>query len=66
MFDESFMRMWRLYLAGSVASFRTGSMQLFQVVFAGRACRRIPWTRAHLYTNERPAEQEAKWIAATS
>jgi cyclopropane-fatty-acyl-phospholipid synthase len=66
MFDEQFMRMWRLYLAGSVASFLTGSMQLFQVVFAGRACQRIPWTRAHLYTNERPAEQEAKWIAATS
>src|SRR5262249_15999229 len=34
MFDETFVRAWRLYLAGSQASFTTGSMQLFQVVFA--------------------------------
>src|SRR5262249_51036986 len=33
----SFARMWRLYLAGSTAAFRTGWLQLFQVVFAGRA-----------------------------
>ena len=34
MFDETFVRAWRLYLAGSVAAFPTGTMQLFQVVFA--------------------------------
>ena len=34
MFDERFVRMWRLYLHGSIAAFRTGEMQLFQVVFA--------------------------------
>ena len=28
------MRAWRLYLAGSQAAFVTGSMQLFQMVFA--------------------------------
>jgi cyclopropane-fatty-acyl-phospholipid synthase len=49
MFDESFVRMWRLYLAGSVAAFRAGTLQLFQVVFAGSHCRAIPWTRAYLY-----------------
>lgn len=49
MFDERFVRMWRLYLAGSAAAFRTGTMQLFQVVFAGAKCQAIPWTRAHLY-----------------
>ena len=31
-----FARMWRLYLAGSVASFRAGNLQLFQVLFAGK------------------------------
>ena len=49
MFDERFVRMWRLYLAGSVAAFRSGTMQLFQVVFAGSQCKTIPWTRAYLY-----------------
>ncbi len=39
-FGAPFYRAWRLYLAGSEAAFRTGWMQLFQVVFApagGRA-----------------------------
>lgn len=50
MFDEKFVRMWRLYLAGSVAGFSTGTLQLFQVVFATADNNDIPWTRAHLYT----------------
>ncbi|HVP32456.1 MAG TPA: cyclopropane-fatty-acyl-phospholipid synthase family protein [Steroidobacteraceae bacterium] len=50
MFDEKFVRMWRLYLAGSVAAFSTGTLQLFQVVFATADNNDIPWTRAHLYT----------------
>ena len=45
MFDETFVRAWRLYLAGSQAAFATGSMQLFQVVFARGASNAIPWTR---------------------
>jgi cyclopropane-fatty-acyl-phospholipid synthase len=31
---EEFTRAWRLYLAGSEAAFRTGSLHLFQVLFA--------------------------------
>jgi cyclopropane-fatty-acyl-phospholipid synthase len=50
MFDEKFVRMWRLYLAGSVAAFTTGSLQLFQVVFAPGESNDVPLTRAHLYT----------------
>jgi len=50
MFDEKFLRMWRLYLAGSVAAFSTGTLQLFQVVFATADNNDVPWTRAHLYT----------------
>jgi cyclopropane-fatty-acyl-phospholipid synthase len=46
MFDEPFVRAWRLYLAGSGAAFATGWMQLFQIVFARGASNAIPWTRA--------------------
>jgi cyclopropane-fatty-acyl-phospholipid synthase len=49
MFDDRFARMWRLYLAGSVAAFETGDLQLFQVVFARGDSNDIAWTRAHLY-----------------
>jgi cyclopropane-fatty-acyl-phospholipid synthase len=49
MFDEKFVRMWRLYLAGSVAGFTCGTLQLFQVLFAPGASNDVPWTRAHLY-----------------
>ncbi|NOX55230.1 MAG: class I SAM-dependent methyltransferase [Planctomycetes bacterium] len=49
MFDDRFIRMWRLYLAASVASFRTGGLQLFQVVFTHPLNNNIPWTREHLY-----------------
>jgi cyclopropane-fatty-acyl-phospholipid synthase len=44
-FDEAFVRAWRLYLAGSRAAFSTGSMQLFQVLFARGGSNEIPWTR---------------------
>jgi cyclopropane-fatty-acyl-phospholipid synthase len=53
-FDERFVRMWRLYLAGSIAAFTTGSLQLFQVVFAPAPNNRIPWTRSHLYRDHPP------------
>ena len=45
MFDFAFVRAWRLYLAGSQASFTTGWMQLFQVVFARGDSNAMPWTR---------------------
>jgi len=51
-FDERFRRAWRLYLAGSEAAFRTGSLQLFQVVFAPHGSSAAPWTRAGLYRGE--------------
>lgn len=49
MFDDTFARAWRLYLAGSIAAFRTGELQLFQVVFNRGTDNRVPWTREHLY-----------------
>jgi len=45
MFDETFVRAWELYLAGSQASFSTGSLQLFQVLFARGTSNAVPWTR---------------------
>ena len=49
MYDERFVRTWRLYLAGSLAAFNTGNLQLFQVLFARAGSNDVPWTRAHLY-----------------
>ncbi|HEX3836623.1 MAG TPA: cyclopropane-fatty-acyl-phospholipid synthase family protein [Steroidobacteraceae bacterium] len=49
MFDEKFVRMWRLYLAGSVAAFTTGTLQLFQVLFATSQNNNVPMTRDHLH-----------------
>jgi cyclopropane-fatty-acyl-phospholipid synthase len=46
---EEFCRTWELYLAGSEASFRTGWMQLFQIVFAPRESPPPFVTRAPLY-----------------
>jgi cyclopropane-fatty-acyl-phospholipid synthase len=53
MFDPQFVRAWRLYLAGSMTSFRTGLMQLFQVSFARADNNQIPWTRDYLYEKNR-------------
>ena len=66
-FGPTFARMWRLYLAGSTAAFRAGTLQLFQVVFAGRACQSLPFTREHLYqkTGEQTG-QDVEWIHAMS
>ncbi len=60
MFGPEFVRAWRLYLAGSIASFRVGTLQLFQVVFAGPQCGQIPWTRAHLYGADAECAGEAR------
>lgn len=51
MFDTPFVRAWRLYLASSIASFTSGSLQLFQVLFARAQHNALPWSRAHLYDN---------------
>jgi cyclopropane-fatty-acyl-phospholipid synthase len=52
MFDEPFVRAWRLYLAGSIMAFVRGNLQLFQVVFARSGANNIPWSRKHIYVDE--------------
>ncbi|MGH8246034.1 MAG: class I SAM-dependent methyltransferase, partial [Gammaproteobacteria bacterium] len=49
LYDDAFVRCWRLYLASSAAAFLAGNLQLFQVVFARFSNNAIPLTRAHLY-----------------
>jgi len=49
MFDEDFVRAWRLYLTGSNRAFEHGTLQLFQVLFSRSGMNAIPRTRAHLY-----------------
>jgi cyclopropane-fatty-acyl-phospholipid synthase len=66
MYDSRFFRIWRLYLAGSAAAFRCGSLQLYQIVFTGSRCRPISWTRAPLYADAEPAIEKTPWIAAMS
>jgi cyclopropane-fatty-acyl-phospholipid synthase len=52
MYDEAFVRMWRLYLAGSSAGFESGTLQLYQVLFAPRGSNNVPWTRDYQYQGE--------------
>jgi cyclopropane-fatty-acyl-phospholipid synthase len=46
MYDARFVRTWRLYLASSIAAFRSGGSQLFQVLFARPGGDRLPLTRS--------------------
>ncbi len=49
MYDERFVRMWRLYLAGSISGFRDGESDLMQIVFTKGINEDMPLTREHLY-----------------
>ena len=58
MYDDHFTRAWRMYLAGSMAAFRAGSLQLFQVIFTHGDNNRLPQSRQDLY-NFPAAPEEA-------
>jgi cyclopropane-fatty-acyl-phospholipid synthase len=49
LYDEHFARAWEMYLAGSIAAFRAGSLQLFQVVFTHGSNNELPQSRRDLY-----------------
>ena len=51
-YDDAFIRTWRLYLAGSIAAFQAGTMQLFQVLFSRARNNQLDWSRSHLYQND--------------
>jgi cyclopropane-fatty-acyl-phospholipid synthase len=52
MYSEEFVRMWRLYLAGSAAAFESGTLQLYQVLFAPLGNDNVPLTRGYQYPGE--------------
>lgn len=56
MYNEEFVRTWRLYLGASSAGFQSGSLQLFQVLFAPRGNNDVPWTREYQYRTETGTE----------
>ncbi len=49
MMDEEFVKVWSLYLHGSLAAFNIGELHLFQVVFSHAKNNNIPRTRHHIY-----------------
>lgn len=53
--DEYFIRAWRLYLAGCAAAFKSGSIQLFQVLVAPPRNNGLALTRQHIYSDEASA-----------
>lgn len=50
-YGQEFVRMWRLYLAGSSAGFQSGTLQLYQVLFAPRGNNKVAWTRDYQYSD---------------
>jgi len=46
--DETFIRMWRLYLNSCAASFNTGNISIHQILFSKGINDEIPWTRAYM------------------
>ncbi len=59
MYDEHFVRAWRLYLSGSIAAFRASSLQLFQMVLAHPQNNEIPRNRKRLHTAPAYPEESA-------
>ena len=49
MYDEKFIRMWRLYLHGSSSSFKHGGNNLYQIIFTNGINDSLPLTREHIY-----------------
>ena len=49
MFDESFVRRWRLFLGASAAGFLDGETRLYQVLFSKGLNNDLPITREHVY-----------------
>jgi cyclopropane-fatty-acyl-phospholipid synthase len=54
MFDETFVRMWKLYLYSSSAGFRYGENRVFQILFSNGLNNELPLTRSYVYGNGTP------------
>ena len=49
MYDEEFVRMWRLYLRSSYAGFQWGNLDLHQILFTKGLTDAVPLTRDYMY-----------------
>ncbi len=49
MFDDSFVRMWRLYLNASSTGFKYAQIRLYQLLFSNGLNNQLPITREHIY-----------------
>ncbi len=49
MFDERFVRMWRLYLNASSASFKYNGTRLYQILFSNGLNNDLPMVRDYMY-----------------
>ncbi len=47
--DETFIRMWRLYLNACAASFNSGNISIHQFLFNKGVNNELPWTREYMY-----------------
>jgi cyclopropane-fatty-acyl-phospholipid synthase len=56
MYNEEFVRAWRLYLAGSSTAFQSGTLQLYQILFAPSGNNEVPWSRDYLYSPDSAAD----------
>lgn len=49
MFDDKFIRMWRMYLYSCAASFNNGVIDLHQILFVKGVNNNLPMTRSYMY-----------------
>ncbi|WP_088187949.1 cyclopropane-fatty-acyl-phospholipid synthase family protein [Desulfosporosinus sp. FKA] len=49
--DETFIRMWRLYLNACAASFHSGNIDVHQFIFTKGPNNELPWTREYIYSH---------------
>lgn len=64
MYDERFVRMWRLYLRGAYAAFSWGKLDLAQILWSKGLSDAVPMTRDYMYP--RPLAQAEAGEAAGS
>ena len=66
MMDEEFVKAWGLYLYGSIAAFKSGELQLYQVVFNHTEYNNLPWSRHHLYDMDARTTGKTKLAVVSS
>jgi cyclopropane-fatty-acyl-phospholipid synthase len=49
LFNEAFVRRWRLFFNISIAGFKFGESRLFQILFSNGLNNSLPTTRTHVY-----------------